>query len=370
MRRMKVGVIGCGQISGIYLSNCTETFKDVLEVAACADLVPELARKRAEEFGVPKACTVEELLEDPDIEIVLNLTAPKVHAAINLKALQAGKHVYTEKPFALSRSDADEVLALAKEKGLRVGCAPDTFLGAGVQTVRKIIDDGWIGTPFAAGGMYVMGSPAAGMHPNFQNFLRLGGDPMLDMGPYIITALVALFGPVSRVTGSARQLQKEVTVKNPKSHRYGDVVPIEAPMNVSATLDMANGVVANLQVSKESYGYTPRFEIFGTEGMLIAPDPNFFSGPIILKLANGETKEMPVTYGFAENSRGIGVADMAYGILHNRPHRASGKLARHALDVMLGILESSETERHIRIASPCERPAPLPLGLKYNRLDS
>lgn len=370
MRRIKVGVIGCGQISGIYLTNCTQTFSDVLVVKACADLVPELAGTRAEEYGVPKVCTVEQLLNDPEIEIVLNLTAPKAHAAINLKALQAGKHVYTEKPFALTREDADDVLALADSKRLRVGCAPDTFLGAGVQTCRKIIDDGWIGTPYGASGLIIMGNASGGMHPNFQNFLQLGGDPLMDMGPYFITAMVALLGPVRRVTGSAQQLMKEVQVLNPKSHRYGDIVPIEAPMNVTATLDFESGVVASLQASKESFGYTPRFEIFGTEGILIAPDPNFFSGPIVLKQSNGETKEFPVPFGFTENSRGIGVADMAYGILYDRPHRASGSLARHVLDVMLGIFDASETERHVKIKASCERPAPLPLGLKYNRLDT
>jgi predicted dehydrogenase len=148
MRKVKIGLIGCGQISHIYLKNCTEMF-DILQVEACADLVPELANKRAAEFRIPKVYTVEELLGDPEIEIVLNLTAPAVHAAINMKALQSGKHVYTEKPFALTREDADEVLKLAAERGLRVGCAPDTFLGAGIQTCIKLIDDGWIGTPYA-----------------------------------------------------------------------------------------------------------------------------------------------------------------------------------------------------------------------------
>jgi predicted dehydrogenase len=375
MRKVKVGVIGCGMISGIYLKNCTQVFNHILEVAACADLVPELARKRAEEFNVPKACTVEELLADPDIEIVLNLTAPVAHAPINLKALHAGKHVYTEKPFALTREDADEVLALAESRGLLVGCAPDTFLGGGLQTCRKLIDEGWIGTPYAANATIIMGSAGDGMHPNFQNFLKLGGDPIMDMGPYYLTALVNLLGPVRRVTGSAQQLRKEITIQNPKSPRYGDTVPVEAPTNVTAVLDFHSGAIGSLQAAKESFGYKPRLEIFGTEGNMTVPDPNFF-GPvpnldstITIQFRNGQKKELPLSHGFTEDSRGIGVADMAYAVRSGRAHRANGRLARHVLDISLGIFEASATEKHVHIESTIERPDPLPLGLKYNQLD-
>lgn len=370
MRKVKVGVIGTGQISEIYLKNATETFDGILEVKAVADAVPELARKRAEQFGIPNAWTVEELLVDPEIEIVLNLTAPAVHAAINLRSLQAGKHVYTEKPFALKREDADEVLRLAEAKGLLVGCAPDTFLGAGLQTCRKLIDEGWIGTPYSANGTIIMGNASGGMHPNFQNFLKLGGDPVMDMAPYYLTALVFLLGPVRRVTGTAQQLNQEITVINPKSPRYGDKVAIEAPTNVSAVLDFHSGAVASLQAAKESFGYLPRLEIFGTEGNLTVPDPNFFGGRISVQFPNGETKEFPYSHGFTEDSRGIGLADMAYAIRTGRPHRASGQLARHVLDISLGIYEASNEGRHVALDSMITRPAPLPLGLKYNRLDA
>lgn len=370
MRKVKVGVIGTGQISEIYLKNATETFDGILEVKAVADAVPELARKRAEQFGIPNAWTVEELLVDPEIEIVLNLTAPAVHAAINLRSLQAGKHVYTEKPFALKREDADEVLRLAEAKGLLVGCAPDTFLGAGLQTCRKLIDEGWIGTPYSANGTIIMGNASGGMHPNFQNFLKLGGDPVMDMAPYYLTALVFLLGPVRRVTGTAQQLNQEITVINPKSPRYGDKVAIEAPTNVSAVLDFHSGAVASLQAAKESFGYLPRLEIFGTEGNLTVPDPNFFGGRISVQFPNGETKEFPYSHGFTEDSRGIGLADMAYAIRTGRPHRASGQLARHVLDISLGIFEASNEGRHVALDSMITRPAPLPLGLKYNRLDA
>jgi len=370
MRRVKIGVIGCGAISGIYLKTCTKVFDALLEVKAVADLVPEQAQKRAEEFSIPNVYTVDELLADPEIEIVLNLTAPIAHAPLNLRILEAGKHVYTEKPFALSREDADEVLTLAEQKGLLVGCAPDTVLGAGIQTSRKLIDDGWIGRPYAASASIHMGNSSGSVHPNFQNFLKLGGDPILDMGPYYLTAMVTMFGPVRRVTGSAQKFNHEIKVLNPRSPRFGDTAPVEAPTNVTATLDFHNGVVASLQACKEAFGYEPKMTVYGTEGILYVPDANFFGGTITLKTMNGEIKEIPYSHGYPEDTRGLGVADLAYSIIYNRSNRASGRLARHILDISFGIFESSEQERHINLTSTVERPAPLPLGLKFNTLDA
>lgn len=370
MRRVKIGVIGAGMISHVYLKNCTSMFDHVLDVKSIADMVPELAQKRAEEFNIPNVVTVDELLADEEIEIVLNLTAPVAHAPLNLRALEAGKHVYTEKPFALSREDADQVLALAEQKGLLVGCAPDTFLGAGIQTCIKLIDDGWIGTPYAASGTIIMGHAADGMHPNFQNFLKLGGDPIMDMGPYYLTALVTMLGPVRRVTGSAHQLHQEVTVQNPKSHAFGKTVPVEAPTNVSAVLDFQCGVVASFHAAKESFGYAPRLEVFGTEGNLTVPDANFFGGTITVKFRNGETKEFPHSHPYKEEGRGMGIADMAYAIQSGRANRASGRLARHVLDISLSIFESSNSEQHVHLKSTVDRPKPLPLGLKFNTLDA
>jgi predicted dehydrogenase len=366
MKRVKVGVIGCGRISGIYLENCTQIF-DILEVAACADMVPELAQQRAEEFGVPRVYTVDELLADPEIEMVLNLTVPQAHTEVNLKALAAGKHVYTEKPFALSRADADQVLELAHTKNLRVGCAPDTFLGGGLQTCRKIIDDGWIGTPYAASGLILMGNPFGSPAPNLPSYLQFGWDPLFDMGPYYLTALVSLLGPVRRVTGSAGRVQSEIAITNPQSPFFGQTLPVEAPLHVTATLDFENGVTASLQAAKESFGYTPRLEIYGTDGILFAPDPNMFGGAIRIQRPGQEIKEFPYSHGFSENSRGLGLADMAYGIRTGRPHRASGELARHILEITLGIFDASETDRHVPITVACERPTPLPSGLNHHQ---
>lgn len=369
MEKVKVGVIGCGQISGIYLKNCTQTF-NLLEVAACADLVPELAQKRADEYQIARTCSVEELLADPAIEIVVNLTVPKAHAAVNQQALQAGKHVYTEKPFALTAADADQVLALAQQQDLRVGCAPDTFLGGGLQTCRKLIDEGAIGLPYAASGLILMGNAYDGLRPNFPSYLQLGWDPLFDMAPYYLTALVSLLGPVQKVAGFTNQVHRTITVTNPQSSYYGATVPVEAPMNTAATLEFASGAVATLQAAKESFGYTPRLEIYGTEGILYINDPNMFGGAIYLKQRDGSSREVAYSHGYSENSRGIGIADLAYGLRTGRPHRANGELARHVLDITLGIFESARSERHVRLATQCVRPAPLPLGLPHGELDS
>ncbi|HZG55984.1 Gfo/Idh/MocA family oxidoreductase [Paenibacillus sp.] len=368
MEKVNIGIIGCGAISGIYLENCVRVF-DILNVAAVADVVPEAAQRRAAEFGVPKACSVEDLLADDAIDIVVNLTAPQAHAEVNLQILNAGKHVYTEKPFALSREDADRVLSLAREKGLRVGSAPDTFLGGGLQTCRKLIDDGWIGEPYAAHGSIVMGHAWDGMHPNMRAVLRPGWDPLFDMAPYYFTAMIHLLGPITEATGFATRMRERCTVTNPRAPGYGETYPVEAYMNTAASLRFASGAIATMQAAKESFGYSPRLEIYGTEGTLYAPDPNNFDGAIRILFRSGETKEIPYTHGFADNRRGIGVADLAHAIRSGRPHRASGELARHVLDVTIGILESAETGRRATMGTFPMKPFPLPLGLKYNVLD-
>ncbi|HRW06464.1 MAG TPA: Gfo/Idh/MocA family oxidoreductase, partial [Caldilineaceae bacterium] len=291
MEKVKVGVIGCGRISGIYLKTCTQVF-DLLDVVACADLVPALAQAQAQEYGVPWACTVEELLADPEIEIVVDLTVPWAHPEVNRAILNAGKHVYTEKPFALTAEDADSVLTLAKERGLRVGSAPDTFLGGGLQTCRKLIDDGAIGIPYAASGLILMRGPYDTSRPNFQSFLQLGWDPLFDMAPYYLTALVNLLGPVRKVTGFTGNVHPTVTVDNPDSPLHGQEVPVTAPLNTAATLQFANGAIGTLQAAKESFGYTPRLEIYGTEGILYANDPNMFGGTIQIKRPDGALEEM------------------------------------------------------------------------------
>jgi predicted dehydrogenase len=214
-----------------------------------------------------------------------------------------------------------------------------------------------------------MGNLYDGTHPRFDSYLQLGWDPLFDMAPYYLTALVFLLGPVRRVTGSTSQLRHTVTVANPDSPRYGETVPVAAPQNAAATLDFASGAIGTLQAAKESFGYTPRLEIYGTEGILYAPDPNMFGGSIRIKRRDGTIEEVAPTHGYTENSRGIGLADLARAIRSGRPHRASGDLARHVLEITLGVFEASNVGRHIAIGAPHALPARLPGGLQDGQLD-
>ena len=366
MKKTRIGIVGCGNISGIYLKSPAKFAN--LEIAAVADVVADLAKAKAEEYQIPKVYSPEELYKDPSIEIVVNLTPPAHHAAVALAALENGKSVYTEKPLAVTREDGRKVLELAKKKGLRVGCAPDTFLGAGLQTCRKIIDDGWIGTPVAATAFMLSHGPE-GWHPNPEFFYKQGGGPMFDMGPYYLTALCHLMGPVRRVTGSARITFPERTATS--AARYGQKIPVETATHVAGVLDFQQGAVATLVTSFDVWSHQlPNIEIYGSHGSLRVPDPNTFGGPILLRRAGAkEWSEVPVSFPHHENSRGLGVADMAAAIEANRPHRASGELAYHVLDLMHAFHDASKEGRHLDVESTCAQPAPFPMGLLEGQVD-
>lgn len=342
MERTKVGLVGCGNISPVYLK--TEKMFRNIEIIACSDIIMERAKARAQEFSIPKACTVEELMADPDIEIVLNLTPPNSHGVIAFKALEAGKHVYNEKPLAVTRQDGKKILQLAKEKGLRVGSAPDTFLGGGLQTSRKLIDDGWIGKPIGATA-FMMSHGPEGWHPDPEFFYKRGGGPMLDMGPYYLTALVTLLGPVRRVTGLTRITFPERTITS--QPKYGMKVEVEVPTYAVGIVDFASGAVGTIITSFDVWGsQLPRMEIYGTEGSLSLPDPNTFGGPVgFLRAGSRDWKEVPLTHGYIEQSRSIGVADMAKAIETGRSHRANGELAYHVLDIMHAFHDASSLGR-------------------------
>lgn len=364
VHRVKVGIIGCGNISSAYFKGCGAF--PILDVVACADIVKERAEAKAEEYGVT-AYTVDELLADPDIQIVINLTIPKAHAEVSLDTIAARKNVYCEKPLAVTRDDGQRVLAAAEAQGVLVGCAPDTFLGGGIQTCRKLIDDGWIGQPVAATA-FMTGHGPESWHPNPHIFYQQGAGPMFDMGPYYLTALVNLLGPISRVTGSAQiSFPRRLITSQP---HCGTHIDVTVPTHVTGVMDFERGIVGTIITSFDVWAASlPRIEVYGSEGSLSVPDPNTFGGPVRIWRPEAEGwQEMPLTHS-ADVGRGIGVADMAYALLSGRPHRASGELAYHVLDLMHSFVDASGSGSHVTLQSSCSRPAALPLGLVKGHLD-
>lgn len=354
---VNIGIIGCGNISSIYLQNCTSY--PHLKVLAVADLDMSRAQSQAAKYKISQALTVEQLLADPQIELIINLTIPAAHAEVALAALRAGKSVYNEKPLAISLQDAQQMLQEARSRNLLVGCAPDTFMGGGLQTCRYMIDSGAIGEPVAATAFF-MGHGPEGWHPDPEFFYKVGGGPMFDMAPYYITALISMLGPVRRVTGSAGiSFPERIIGSEPKK---GTPIKVETPTHIAGVLDFARGPIATLVMSFDVWAANvPRIEIYGSLGTLSVPDPNTFGGTVLIKRA-GDTdwQDVPLIYGNIENSRGIGVADMANALRTGQPHRASGAQAYHVLEIMHAIHNASEKGQHINLTSTYSRPDPLP----------
>jgi len=366
MTKTRIGVIGCGNISKAYFKACKQF--PVLDLLGCADLELERARAQAKEFDIPKALSVEDLLMDPDIQIVVNLTIPKAHASVDERILQSGKHAFSEKPFSLALLEGRQVMAASQAHGRRVGCAPDTVLGAGIQTCRKLIDEGAIGTPVAATANMLCGGHET-WHPSPEFYYEKGGGPLFDMGPYYLHALITLLGPVRRVTGSARVTFPERTITSQPKH--GRIITVEVPTHISAVLDFTNGLVCNLTTSFDVKGphSVPRIEIYGSEGTLQVPDPNGFGGQVRLGRPGKDWEEIPLSHSYSENTRGLGVADMATAIISGRKHRANGEIALHAVDIMESIHVASESGRHVELTTVCERPAAMVAGLPAFTLD-
>ena len=367
MNKVKIGIIGCGNISSIYLKNLSTMF-EITEVSACADIILENAVKQAKEFNIKKACSVEELLSDPDIKIVVNLTTPSSHFEVSIAALEAGKNVYIEKPLSLTRQQGTELINKAKEKNLLVGGAPDTFLGGGMQTCRKLIDDGWIGTPVAATAFMTCHGHES-WHPAPDFYYKIGGGPMFDMGPYYLTALLSLMGPVAKVSGMTKKTFPTRTITSKPN--YGKVIDVEVATHTTGLLEFESGAIGTIITSFDVWAASlPYIEIYGSLGSLKVPDPNTFGGPVLIKLAGqAEWTEIPIAFGYTQNSRGVGVADMAYALLSGRDHRASATLTYHVLDIMHAIEDSSREGKHIVLKSTLIRPEALPLGLLAGKLD-
>ena len=352
-----VGIIGCGNISSIYLKNAQ--WLTPMTVTAVADIDQAAAEAQAAEFNVPRVLTVDEMLSDPDIELIINLTPPSAHAAVAIAVVQAGKSVYNEKPLTVAREDAQLLLTTAEANGVSVGCAPDTFLGAAHQTCRQLIDQGLIGEPMAATA-FMMGWGMEMWHPSPEFFFKPGGGPLLDMGPYYLTALINLLGPVRTVSGMTRIGRKQRTITS--EPLAGTVIEVQVPTHAASLLQFTNGAIGTLITSFEAAGSNlPRIEVYGTEGALSVPDPNQFNGEIRVKRPGHQLWEtVLVDRPYAENSRGLGVADMIMALREGRQPRANGRLAFHVLDIMHAIQESSDSGEHITLSSFAERPALMP----------
>ena len=360
MERVNVGIVGCGKISDTYFE-AGEQF-DILRMAACADIDLDRAEEKAEAHGIPKACTPDALASDPEIDVVVNLTPPAVHAEVMLQALEAGKHAYTEKPLAATAEEGREIVEAARERGLRVGVAPDTFLGGGLQTCRDVIDEGRIGEPIGATATWT--SPGhERWHPNPDLYYQKGGGPLFDMGPYYLTALVFLLGPVSGVAGGGGTTFPTRTITS--EPRYGEEIDVEVPTHETGVVDFEDGATASVTMSFDvAESDLNGFEVYGTEGTLKVSDPNRFDGPVRVHGADaddGEWEEVPVTRGNTGSHRGIGVADMAYAIRTDEwSHRSNGDLGYHVLEVMDGLREAADRNEYYDLVSTCEQPDPLP----------
>ncbi len=365
-KKIKVGIIGCGKISGIYLKNGSRF--DNYEISAVSDIDMERAQAAAEEYGIAKASSVEDIMSDKDIDIILNLTIPKVHYEIAKAALEAGKSVYNEKPLTATREQARELREMAEKKGLLLGGAPDTFMGAGIQTARKLIDDGAIGRPVAATA-FLLCHGHESWHPDPEFYYEPGGGPMFDMGPYYLTALVNLIGPVNRVSGSAQISLPQRTITSEKKN--GKVIDVQTPTHLAGTLDFANGAVGTIITSFDVWvARLPRIEIYGTEGSLSVPDPNTFGGVVEIYKPGEDWKGVELTHPYHENWRGLGVADMAAALQSGRAHRANDKLTSHVLDIMQAFLDASESGRAVDTSGLlAERPASMPVGLEEGKID-
>ena len=358
---LKIGMVGVGDISGIYLENLTNTFKEIKLVAVC-DLIKEKALKAKEKYNVPKIYdTMYELFDDEEIDIVLNLTRPYEHYDVSREALLHGKNVYSEKPLAATYEEGKKLVALAEEKGLMIGGAPDTFLGAGIQTCRKLIEDGVIGD-LVGGAAFMICRGHESWHPDPEFYYKHGGGPMLDMGPYYVTAFVNLLGGVKSVTGIAKTTFPQRTITS--QPLCGKVIDVDVPTYITGMMEFENGVTGTLFTTFDVVNNgQARFEIYGSEGTLIVPDPNTFGGEVkVLHRMDGEIRTMPLLFDYNENSRGLGLADMAKAIETGRNPRESYKQTLHVLEVMESFTKSSELRRTLDLETSFKKEQPMKLN--------
>ncbi len=360
MKKVKVAVVGCGSISDIYLSNITSGKFQILEAVACSDIFEAKAKASAEKYGI-KAMTLDEICADKEIEMVINLTIPAAHYAVIKQCLKAGKHVWSEKMIAVELKEGKELVKLANEKGLWLGVAPDTFLGASCQTAKYIVEHGLIGTPVSA---HAAISRNYGIYGEFLTHLwKKGAGIGFDMGGYYLTALASILGPVKNLAAFTK-------VNNPKRVNTRVGAPdfekkyeLEVPNVITATMQYKNGVLATLHMNSDCIlDETYSLIIYGTEGILYMGNPNEFGNPVYIQKTNSEKVVFPLTHGYQENSRGLGAAEMAWSIRAGRNNRASKEMAYHVFEMMHGIMQSADTGKEYKMQSTFETPEALPEG--------
>jgi predicted dehydrogenase len=358
--KVKTAVVGCGMISGIYLKNMTSAFS-ILEVAGCCDIVKERMEKRAAEFNI-RQMSIEEILSDKSIELVLNITDPVNHHFVSTQVLNAGKHLYSEKPIDLSIEAARELVQLADKQGVLYGNAPDTFMGQAIQTARFYIDSGLIGDVTSVTAVL---NRDAGILAERYPFTALpGGGIGLDVGVYYVTAILSILGPVKQVAGFVTTRNAERTHYFPGKDNFGEKFKLQAENLVSGSFQFESGVFGSIMFNSCSIGNEkPQIIMYGTEGILYMPDPNHFGGEVKVIL-KGQTEPVPLpsTHAFTENSRGIGPAELARSLRKGRKPRTSKEMAFHGLELLLGLYKSCETKKFYEMTSTFQRPAPIPRG--------
>ncbi|MBQ3078407.1 MAG: Gfo/Idh/MocA family oxidoreductase [Clostridia bacterium] len=368
MNKVKVAMIGVGCISGIYLENITKVFRDIELIGVC-DLVRERAESAQEKYNIPKIYeTMHDAFDDPEVEIVLNLTRPYEHFEVTKAALLKGKHVYSEKPLGASLEEGQALVKLAEEKGLMLGGAPDTFMGAGIQTARKLIDDGFIGTPVGSAAFMICRGHES-WHPDPDFYYQYGGGPMFDMGPYYLTAMINLMGGVESVmSASKKSFDKRLITSQPFA---GTPIDVNVNTYIAGTVKYESGAIGTLFTTFDAYyPYQARFEIYGSEGTLFIPDPNTFSGPVkLFRPEEGEVREIPLMFDYAQNSRALGLDDMAVAIRTGRPARADYNQTFHVLDIITGFERSAESGKWIDMSTKYIRKAPMKKARLIGELD-
>ena len=389
---VNVAMIGTGNISGIYIKNITEVFREVRLIGLC-DLVPEKAadaaalveKQRAQGCDCPAPRIYSDMYEafnDPDVQVILNLTRPYQHYEVTKQALLHGKHVYSEKPLAADMDEGDELVGLAIEKGLLLGGAPDTFMGAGLQTCRALIDGGAIGEVVGASA-HMIGHGPESWHPDPEFFFKRGGGPMMDMGPYYVTALINLLGEVRGVSGAARRTRdKRIITSEPL---FGSEISVDVNTYITGTLHFSSGAIGTLFTTWDVwYGCGAGLEVYGTEGTLFCPDPNTFGGPVRLLRPEDNTarrqdelrfvpwngaKEVPLMFDYSVNSRALGLSDMCKALETGRDFRPNYRQQHHVLEILTGIARSAARNEYIPLRTKYERPEPMRHNPMHGVLD-